>query len=180
MRARHARPAFTLIELLTVIAIVSILMGLTLSGVQRARHAAARLKCQNNAKQIGLALHNYHDNKGRLPPGHRALINPDRLAFTGWPLDILPYIEQPAVYTASMDAFRRDPFAFHNPPHTGLNTVMGIYACPSDGRVREPQFAPRSKFYVAFTSYLGISGQNQGSKDGMLFQNSRTRLEDAT
>ncbi len=46
--------------------------------------------------------------------------------------------------------------------------------------MREPQFAPRSKFYVAFTSYLGISGQNQGSKDGMLFQNSRTRLEDAT
>ena len=178
--SRKLRPAFTLIELLVVLTIISILMGLLLPAVQKVRAAAARVKCQNNLKQLALALHNYHDANHRFPPGHRGLFNPDRRPFTGWPLDVLPFVEQPALHATAMATFQTTPWPFRNPPHTGLNTVVPIYVCPSDTRATSPQFAPRSKFYVAFTSYLGVSGKDYSTRDGMLFQNSRTRLLDAT
>lgn len=179
-RLRRSRYAFTLIELLVVFGIISILMGLLLSAVQRVREAAARLKCQSNLRQIALALHNHNDTRKRLPPGHRSLIQPDRRPYSGWPLDILPFIEQSPLHAAAMDAYRVDLYPFRNPPHTGLNTIIPLYGCPSESRMNEPQFAPRSKYFVAFTCYLGVSGRDATTKDGMLYQDSRTRLIDAT
>jgi prepilin-type N-terminal cleavage/methylation domain-containing protein/prepilin-type processing-associated H-X9-DG protein len=110
-QSSHAPPrrGFTLIELLVVIAIIAVLIGLLLPAVQKVREAAARLKCQNNLKQLGLALHNYHDANERFPPGRKSLGNaqgigqptysPDPIVYNLHGLVLLlPYIEQGNLY----------------------------------------------------------------------------------
>src|SRR5215203_691818 len=102
MRSLRTRPsAFTLIELLVVIAIIAILIGLLLPAVQKVREAASRAKCQNNLKQLGLAMHGYMDSNNGLPPNGNYTWNGSAVVTTNaWSATarILPYIEQEALF----------------------------------------------------------------------------------
>ncbi len=99
---RHRRRGFTLIELLVVIAIIAILIALLLPAVQQAREAARRTQCRNNLKQLGLALHNYHDNYNMFPPGRtrRDGVTPDGWysGNIGWLPRLLPMIDQAPLF----------------------------------------------------------------------------------
>ena len=117
---RH-RSAFTLIELLVVIAIIAILIGLLLPAVQKVREAAARIQCQNNVKQIGTALHNYHSAYGTLPPGSNTS------GFTALSL-LLPFFEQDNLYRQINFTVAANSSANAGP--TG--TTIEILLCPSD------------------------------------------------
>src|SRR4051812_22209300 len=96
---RSARPGFTLIELLVVIAIIAVLVGLLLSAVQAAREAARRSSCVNNMKQIGIAMHNYHDIHTALPPGYIYRLGYSTGGF-GWASMTLPHMEQTSLFNA--------------------------------------------------------------------------------
>src|SRR6478609_4093851 len=102
MNARHRTRGFTLIELLVVIAIIAILIALLLPAVQQAREAARRTQCKNNLKQIGLALHNYHDTFLCLPHRQGGTNGPDPTQNnrdeTGGTVFLLPYIDQAPLY----------------------------------------------------------------------------------
>ena len=180
MPSRHPdlRRAFTLIELLVVIGIISILMGLLLSAVQQARAAAARLKCENNLKQIGLASQMYHDTYGSLPPGFRTLTATQPMPWSGWLLSLLPYLEQPALFANAQAAYQATRNPFLNPPHTGLATVVQTYVCPSDASAAFTQRAMKTGEVVALTDYLGVSGTNYATDNGVLFPDSQVRYAD--
>lgn len=150
MKHQVNRPGFTLIELLVVIAIIAVLIGLFLPAVQKVREAAARLTCQNNLKQMGLALHNYESTfgrfpsggQGRNPPGTANVFWTDKLAIEATPTPVvgqishslqtklLPYLEQDNVLKLINLAY-----AYNDPAFPGnqlaARTVIKTFICPS-------------------------------------------------
>ncbi len=127
MRNRHRKRTrgFTLIELLVVIAIIAILIALLLPAVQQAREAARRSSCKNNLKQIGLALHDYHDAYASFPPAH--VVDEKGTPLYSWRVLLLPYLEQKALYS-EWDATQ----AWDSPANRRLSdTVLSVYTCPN-------------------------------------------------
>ncbi len=174
--AKVHRMAFTLVELLVVIAIIGILIAILLPAVQKVRDSADRAKCQNNLKQVALGFHNEHDSRGSFPSGHYGYTT--SYPFSGWPLAILPYLEQQALYTQGIQAYQKLDNPFRNPPHTDMDQVVPTFNCPSDPRVIHSQFCKEHSMQIAFTSYLGVSGKNFKTHDGILYKNSHVSIGD--
>ncbi len=152
------RRGFTLVELLVVIAIIGVLVALLLPAVQAARDAARRMSCQNNLKQIGLAMHNYHDTYQVFPPGNITDGNccgtPSR---TVWSISILPYIE-------GLNLQNRYDFNKTNedPVNAFVRTQqVAVYECPSDPLRKQlitPASGPGSRLNYRTGSYRGMGG----------------------
>ena len=195
---------FTLIELLVVIAIIAILIALLLPAVQQAREAARRTQCKNNMKQLGLALHNYHDVHNAFPSGWIAVDNRvqsahDGLNGAGWGTMILPFIDQAPLYS-KFDA----NLAIHDPANIAfIDNVLPAWQCPSDPKPDKWEIEeegspgtvlatlPTANYIGSFgteeldgceeppgTAPVASNGQCRGN--GMFYHNSRVSMRDIT
>lgn len=197
-RSRVRARGFTLIELLVVIAIIAILIALLLPAVQQAREAARRSTCKNNVKQIGIALHNYHETFGLFPPGY-VTTNPGRTGnsswcrsggymYAPWPVLLLPALDQNPLYEQfDFNVPFQAPSNQMTTPNSNHLVPLSVYQCPSD---------PRTSQHPTENNYFGVmgggstpdcgnsgcSGANQRAHyvSGMLYAGSSHRFRDVT
>jgi prepilin-type N-terminal cleavage/methylation domain-containing protein len=190
--ATRCRSAFTLVELLVVIAITGILVGLLLPAVQMAREAARASQCRNSLKQLGLALHLYHDTLGQMPAGWIA-DQPEGVPGWGWTSALLPYVEQKNL---DEGLIRRNLPIADAANQPARESVLPLLLCASDGNAKlfmiGADDAPGTNvdggtplFNVARSNYVGVFGTLEiedvpSAGDGVFFHNSRTRLADVT
>ena len=193
---RHRRrAAFSLVELLVVVAIIGTLVGLLLPAVQQAREAGRAMACKNNLKQIGIALHNHHEAKKVLPAGFTASAATDFTGATqpstspgwGWAFHLLPFIEQNPLYTSRTNPSQSVAVS------PLLATNVPTYRCPSDSAAATFQVygsggAVMASTVAAACSYAAYAGGDEcevttgdgATFHGILYRNSATRFKDIT
>ncbi len=180
MIAKHHRCGFTLIELLVVVAIIGILVVLIVPGVQSAREAARRTQCQNNLRQMGMALNDYVTRVEAFPIGYIAWPNPLGGAAPGWAWSaaILPVLEQTAVFNAINVNLPTDAAA----NSTARTTIVATYVCPSNRNTGS--FSITSQLTGGLvevqTTSFAANGGTVGSNpfNGMFRMNQPVRLKD--
>ncbi len=194
VKNRQIRPGFTLIELLVVIAIIAVLIGLLLPAVQKVREAAARLKCQNNLKQLGIAFHNYHDVMGFLPTAGSSEGKPlaSRPATgwlngegTNWAVYIMPHIEQASLYnkltfngdSGWTDDMNQAGSSAKNNVLQSAGVVLSMFRCPSDPKPplirNDSNVQPSDQYKVTRNSYVAIAGAVDRLDAAGLFRENR-------
>jgi len=188
---------FTLIELLVVIAIIAILIGLLLPAVQKVREAAARLKCQNNLKQLGIAIHAYHDANGTMPAarayslqaappsgvtGNLVVIGwtiPDPATFDSfgsWIFRIMPFFEQGNAANIMINAAPGNLFTAYD---NLVSVQPKILICPSDGQSSGTGTtfgAGAGTQASGYTSYVGVTGNDEWNEPGHFGSNARNGM----
>ncbi|HEV3262765.1 MAG TPA: DUF1559 domain-containing protein [Gemmataceae bacterium] len=184
------RKAFTLSELLVVIAIIGVLLGLLLPAVQKVREAANRTRCQNNLKQMGVALHHHHDARGCFPAGYFCQLDEthdpaDTTPGWGWAALLLPFIEQD-----NLGRQIKLTVAIEDPASAPVRTtVLPLFVCPSDRdtglfTIQDGNGMPAAD--AATNSYAACYGAGGDIADepdvgnGIFFRNSRVRIADIT
>jgi len=160
---RTPAAGFTLVELLVVIAIIGVLVALLLPAVQAAREASRRTSCQNNLKQIGLAIHNHHDALLLLPPGN--VVNGcccSENLFTNWTISILPYAEGNTL----ADRYNHGSNNNAGPNKYVREQFVPMYSCPSDPEPKklvQPETGAGSSVFYMRGNYRAMEGRSDGS-----------------
>jgi prepilin-type N-terminal cleavage/methylation domain-containing protein/prepilin-type processing-associated H-X9-DG protein len=175
---RCGRRGFTLIELLVVIAIIAILIALLLPAVQQAREAARRTQCKNNLKQIGIALHNYHDIARSLPPGRvRVPVDGNGRCYSAYAF-LLPHLEAQNLYR--MIDFDLNP---EDPANAAaMDQTIPYFLCPSDSDRKLQGNAAVHNYPLSTGTTYPLSPRNPSGTaiTGVFFENSAVRFADVT
>lgn len=188
-KTAHFRRAFTLVELLVVIAIIGILVALLLPAIQAARESARRSQCQNNVKQLGLALLNYHDTNKEFPPSVRLATKQENVPETAtihqpnWVVSVLPFFEEQSLF----DSFDSTVPVSDPKNRTARGTTLVAMLCPTDPFNRQSLFAGRNATegdnwargnYGAngALGFLTVTGTNPaGGRNTAFWKNPQTR-----
>ena len=185
IRTLRRRTAFTLVELLVVIAIIGVLVGLLLPAVQSAREAARRMSCSNNLKQIGLALHNYHDSNRSFAPGWIIPKSGDTRYAWGWSASIMPFMELENIQEAARYGELNVHTAANDPALLEvLQTPIPAYRCPSDIAPATNNWLAIRSQRMATSNYVGTHNSDYWDKNGdlaqggMFIENKPTRMAD--
>lgn len=192
MTAINQRRGFTLIELLVVLAIIGALISLLLPAIQKVHSAAQRIQCMNNLKQLGVALHHYHDNHQQFPAG--AVAKPYPADFTVPPssyrwsalAQLTPYLEQTSIYNSldfsypmyggPLQTFQPSPWPQALSNKETIAWPVKVFLCPSDRMVGVANgFGPSN--YMACTG-TGLNAGTAYDTNGMFYVNSKIRIKD--